>query len=479
MSHNNKAPGNTDSEQNDIPDILKNTLSLSKKEAMASSAMTATCDNFINAFAIYLRATSLQMGWLTAIPQLAGAFMQLTSVWLGAFYMRKNIILICAYGQALVLVLMLGLALWHGENSITGLILLVVFYHGLTNLIQPQWRAWIGSIVPQRQRGQYFAGRTRLTMAISLLVFIGGGSLLSLSERAGITWLGFSGLFLVAAIGRIISGRLLARMHDPAPQPSLVEPDTFFSTLREIRHSMHDKTFRSYSLFVAGMQGAVAISAPFFAVYMLNDLNFTYLQFSLNSIASIATQFLTLSMWGRVSDQHGNRIIMLGCSVAIPIVPMLWMVMPNFYYLLLVQIISGVVWSGFNLSTSNYLYDIRPHHTNFATYAAVQSGICAILVFIGAVGGGLLASRSLVIRDSFHLPLGSPLFLVFLISGLIRAGVLIWFIPYAEEPTIRTRPQLLKIIFRVARFNAISGVVLDWLTVTEKSLPDKDEAESD
>ncbi len=38
----------------------------------------------------------------------------------------------------------------------------------------------------------------------------------------------------------------------------------------------------------------------------------------------------------------------------------------------------------------------------------------------------------------------------------------------AEEPHIRTRPQLLQIIFRVARYNTISGVVLDWLTVTEK-----------
>ncbi len=470
--------GNSTSDQGISQEALKQTLSLSRKEAMASSAMTATCDNFINAFAIYLRASALQMGWLTAIPQLVGALMQLSSVWLGAYCRRKNIILICAYFQAAVLVMMLALSLWHGENAMAWLIGLVICYHGLSNLIQPQWRAWIGSIVPQRERGQYFAGRTRLTMAVSLLVFITGGAVLSLSEASGVTWLGFASLFLIGAIGRIVSGKLLARMHDPAPHPILEEPDIFFSTLREIRSSMHDRTFRSYSLFVAGMQGAVAISAPFFAVYMLNDLEFTYLQFSLNSIASIATQFLTLSMWGRVSDQHGNRIIMLGCSVAIPIVPLLWMVMPNFYYLLLVQVISGVVWSGFNLSTSNYLYDIRPHHTNFATYAAVQSGICACLVFIGAIFGGLLASVAPAIRDTLHLPLASHLFLVFLISGLVRAAVLIWFIPHAEEPSIRTRPQLLKIIFRVARFNAISGVVLDWLTVTEKPSSDKDDPES-
>lgn len=449
-------------------DILRQTLALSKKEAMASSAMTATCDNFIYAFAIYLRATSLQLGWLTAIPQLTGACMQLMSVWLDTYCGRKAIILFCAWCQAVVLGLMTILALWHGKNAITFLVLLVVTYHALTNLIQPQWRAWMGSIVPQRERGVYFASRTRLTMAVSLIIFIGGGGVLSLTDNFDITWLGFAALFCVGCIGRIVSGRLLTAMHDPAPTPTLPEPDAFFATLREVRLAMHDTTFRSYSLFVAGMQGAVAITAPFFAVYMLNDLEFTYLEYSLNNIASIGTQFLTLSMWGRFSDKHGNRIMMLGCSVAIPILPLLWMVMPNFYYLLLVQVLSGLVWSGFNLSTANYLYDIRPHHTNFATYAAVQSGICAVFVFVGAIVGGVLASVAPLIRDSLNLPVASALFLVFLISGLVRAGVLIWFIPHAEEPSIRSRPQLLKIIFRIARFNTISGVVLDWLTITQK-----------
>jgi len=92
------------------------------------------------------------------------------------------------------------------------------------------------------------------------------------------------------------------------------------------------------------------------------------------------------------------------------------------------------------------------------------------MVFIGAITGGWLASVAPDIQTSLNLPLYSPLFLVFLFSGLLRAGVLIWFIPHAEEPDIRTRPQLLKLIFRIARFNAVSGVVLDWLTVTEKPL---------
>jgi len=172
-------PASTGVDDTDPTGQLQTTLDLSRKEAMASSAMTTTCDNFINAFAIYLKATSLQMGWLTAIPQVIGAIMQLLSVLVGAWLPRKKIILFGARMQTVLLVLMATLAAWHTGPVVSMLIMLVICYHAMTNLIQPQWRAWMGSIVPQQQRGVYFASRTRITMAVSLLIFVSGGVLLS------------------------------------------------------------------------------------------------------------------------------------------------------------------------------------------------------------------------------------------------------------------------------------------------------------
>ena len=180
-------------------------------------------------------------------------------------------------------------------------------------------------------------------------------------------------MFLAAAIGRSVSCYHLWRMHDPVPLPVVAETNQLVSTLRLFAHAMHDRTFRNYTIFIACMQGMVAISAPFFAVYMLNELHFTYFQYALNLMASIAVQFLMLRFWGKISDSQGNRLVMLVCGFMIPILPILWLFSSSFYYLLLVQMISGLFWSGFTLTTANYLYDIRPHHTNFATYAAVQA----------------------------------------------------------------------------------------------------------
>jgi MFS family permease len=452
---------------------LLKTLEHSQREAVASSTMTATCDNYMNAFALHLGATSIQMGFLTAVPQLLGSLMQLVSVWLGTFLTRRMLVLLTAVMQAALMFAFAALAVQRSINLVPTLILLVILYHCASHLIQPQWRAWMGSLVPQKQRGVFFAARTRLTMATSLAVFLGGGLFLSFTDIFGMAWLGFAFLFVVAMLGRAFSCYFLFGMHDPAPQPVVPVSDQFYTTLRIVREAFSDGVFRHYSLFVAGMQGMVAISGPFFAVYMLNELQMSYFQYSINQMVYIATQFAMLPLWGRLNDKHGSRYIMLVCSTIMPIVPVLWLFSTSEWYLLLVQVVSGLVWSGFNLTTANYLYDIRPHQTNFATYAAIQAIVTAGFVFVGGISGGYLAALSAVVVDWFQFDLTSSLYIVFVTSGILRAVVLLWFIPRAEEPRIRRRSHLLKLVYRVARYNSISGIVLDWLTVTEKENKDQ------
>jgi MFS family permease len=330
----------------------------------------------------------VQIGFLTAVPPLLGSFMQLVSVWIGSFLTRRRLVLFTAILQTGLMLCLASVALLRNPDTVQTLIQLIVLYHCASHLIQPQWRAWMGSIVPQKQRGVFFAQRTRLTMATSLAMFLGGGLLLSLTDAVGLAGVGFFLMFLAAAFGRALSCRFLWLMHDPEPQPVLPEANVFYSTLRIVSQSLRDATFRNYSLFVAGMQGVVAVSGPFFAVYMLTELHFTYFEYSLSLTSYIATQFLTLRWWGRVSDRYGNRLVMLLCSALLPVVPVLWLFSANYWYILSIQVVSGIAWSGFNLTTANYLYDIRPHHTNFATYAAVQALITAAAVFCGGIFGG-------------------------------------------------------------------------------------------
>jgi MFS family permease len=449
---------------------LRRTLRLSQKEAVASAAMTATGDNFFNAFAIHLQATATQIGALTAIPQLFGASMQLLSIWIGTRLSRKRLVVVMAGFQALVVAAIGWIAMARLEQPSVWLIVLASIYSAALNLIQPHWRAWMGSIVPARRRGTFFAGRTRLTMVSSLLIFVAGGGLLTLCAKTGSAGLGFALLFTFAALGRGCSAVLLWKMHDPEPIGQDQSHRSLGASIGQMMKALHDPGFRHYTFFLSGMMGVVAISAPFFAVYMLNGLGFTYLQYSLNAAASIVTQFLLLGFWGKFSDRYGNRTVILLTGCTLPCLPLLWLVSPDFYYLLLVQVISGGVWSGFTLSTSNFLYDLRPHRTGFAAYAAIQASITAALVFVGGLAGGFLAAYAPQVTAALPdwITPSNPLFLVFATSALLRVGVIAWFIPRINEPQIRRRPGGLKLIYRISRFSPLSGISLDWLTVTRR-----------
>jgi MFS family permease len=282
------------------------------------------------------------------------------------------------------------------------------------------------------------------------------------------TWIGFAFLFGIAATGRLFSSFLLGAMHDPGARHPGSDAE-LINTWHQLRLAFRDPVFRRYSLFVATMQGAVAISAPFFAVYMLRDLQFTYLQYSINSIASVATQFALLNFWGRFADRFGNRSVMVISSSIIPIVPLLWLISPDPYFLIGAQIVSGFAWSAFTLSTANYLYDIRPHHTNFAFYAAIQSATSAFCVCCGALLGGYVASHSPAVwNDLLELNWGGSLFLVFIVTAIFRIIVALYYIPRLHEPQQRKRPNMLQLILRVSRINAISGISLDFVSITKK-----------
>ena len=92
-------------------------------------------------------------------------------------------------------------------------------------------------------------------------------------------------------------------------------------------------------------------------------------------------------------------------------------------------------------------------------------------MFFGALLGGYLASAlpalMALLPEAWRLE--HSVVLIFATSSLFRVGIAAWFIPRSVELRVRHRPDLLHVVYRVARFTPGAGIVLDWLTVTRKS----------
>jgi len=310
------------------------------KDGVSYAVMMGCGETYLGPFGIFLRATTLQIGLLATLPQLFGALMQ----WVAALKMdrlrsRRRIILAGVATQAISLVPIALLPLLFGSGSMPILYLLVltVVYHGANGSTVPIWNSLIGDLVPANIRGRFFGYRNRLTGMSSFISLILAGVILDLFDRADKTAVGFLIIFSVAFLARLNSLRWLSKYEDPE---FFIAPDQAFTFRQFLRRSPYSN-FAKFVFFVGAINFGVSFSAPYFALYMLRDLHFSYVEFTIVSGIATISQFLTFRYWGELSDRFGNKKILNVCGWGIAVVPMLWLVSPNILYLVIIQIYSG------------------------------------------------------------------------------------------------------------------------------------------
>jgi len=429
------------------------------RDGSAYAFMAGSGETYFSAFAVFLRASTAQIGFLASVPPLVASFAQLLSAWLGhRTGQRKRIILTGAFLQALIWCPMALLPLYFRDVAVEVFIVCVTLFYAFGNLAAPQWSSLMGELVAERKRGRFFARRTRISSITSFIALVLAGIVLHTFDESDTTDLGFLLIFSLAFIARLISFYHLLQVYDPPGHVAAIEVPVSASLWQRLFHSR----FVRFSLYFSAMQFSVAIASPFFSVYLLRDLQFNYVEFMACSAVMVVIQFLTLTRWGRISDIFGNRIILRVCGSLIPLLPMLWLVSPNFYYLLTIQCFSGFIWAGFSLSASNYLFDLLPVNKR-ATFMAIHGVLASIGTFLGAIIGGYLGSvlpADLTIGTlEFHLL--TPLYHLFIVSCLLRATTSLLFLPKIREARKVKTTTVRRLIFRVVRFNPLTGLIFD------------------
>lgn len=445
-------------------------------DGAAYAFMAGSGETYFSAFAIFLKATTTQIGFLASVPPLVASFAQLLSAWLGHHTgQRKRIILVGASLQALIWCPMALLPMFYREHAIEWFIGCVTLYYAFGNLAAPQWSSLMGELVAERKRGRFFARRTRISSVTSFIALVLAGVVLNNFAQSDTTQLGFLLIFSVAFIARLVSVYHLLQMYDPPGHVASMEVPIQASLWHRLLHSR----FARFSLYFTAMQLSVAIASPFFSVYLLRDLHFSYIEFMACSAIMVVIQFLTLTRWGRISDIFGNRIILMVCGSLIPLLPLLWLFSANFFYLLMIQSFSGFIWAGFTLSSSNYLYDLLPSDKR-STFMAVHNVAASIGIFLGALLGGYLGS---VLPAQFsigalQIDWLSPLYHIFIISFVLRAITAMVFLPKIREARKVKPTTLRRLIFRVVRFNPLTGLIFDVVGSRKKQTINADNTQS-
>ncbi len=416
----------------------KKSLELSIKEGSAASVMSGAGSSFISPFALALNASNLQIGFLSSFVGLIGPLAQLQSIHLMEHYSRKKIVVITVLIQALLwLPIMLLGAMYYFKFWLDYLaILLIIFYSlniGVGAIASPAWFSWMGDLVPENKRGKYFSRRNRITGFVAIISMLIAGIALDFFKTKGLVLTGFTIIFSVSIISRLYSAGLLNKHYSPKFK---LKNGYYFSFNDFIKKGLNTN-FGRFTMYVALINFAVAIAAPFFTVYMLRDLGLSYIWFTLISLSSSVFSLLVFPFWGKFADKYGNRMVIIISSIFLPLVPILWIISPSKLYLLFVpSLVGGIFWAGFNLSAFNFIYDCtNPEHR--AICSVYHNMIVGIGIFAGAIFGGLIAKYSSITI------MGNVFFFIFAVSGVLRIVFALIYLPKIKEIKHFPKPPML------------------------------------
>ncbi|MEJ1934983.1 MFS transporter, partial [Nostoc sp. NIES-2111] len=397
-------------------------------------------------FLLELGAGPVEIGLLAAIPQVVNLLQPL-----GAYLVNRSLSFrkysISIFLPPRLLWLILVPAIWLTKSSyiagqqVVHLTLIILLIGNIIEALgRAPWLGWSAVLVPQKLRGRYFGFRSSI---LGLTNFVGVPLLgLLVSVWPGGTLKGYSAILLVGIILGAISIGCQIWMTDVNPQ-ALKNQDAETPQPQGIDFSLlKDTNFLKFVLYLSIWCFAVNISAPFFNLYLLDNLNINISVVTTYHGLGTAANMLMLLLWGKLADRIGNRPLLILVGVLVAITPLLWLAVGSnqisfWVYLPLLHILAGGTWAAIDLCTNNMMMGIAPLRYQ-SGYFAIAGAVAGITGALGITFGSFLAGFSAI----------GGLLGVFVLSGLLRMVALVPLVFVQEQRSI-SLSQLIRILLPI------------------------------
>jgi MFS family permease len=400
---------------------LRRALRLSVAEGCTWALMIGLAESYFIAIAVHLGATPLQLGLVVALPLALGGLGPLTAIALLRWRPRRRPLAVAAVAVQVAVLAGLSLLLARGRLALPELIAGICLYQMAGQGAGTAWASWYGDVVAAETRGRWFSFRNRFIYLATTAGLVGGGLIMHRLAPGGTAAPGSASAFAVllglAAVFRLMSGGLL-----------LASPEPEFRGLLPRRQAvMAARTRQGGQALRILLLGAlfhftVYWSSPYFAPFMFDELQFTYLQYMAASLTAILAKMAASLGWGRLVDRYGARGVFLVCMVFIALIPLPWVWARGLGVVIFAQLVSGSSWSGFEVGYLSLLLENSRSRERPYLFALQSLGngwmqlagaMVASLVIMPRVGG---------FRDIFAISMAGRL-LVAMSAPLVLAGL--------------------------------------------------------
>jgi MFS family permease len=385
---------------------------------------------------VNLQATSFEIGILASIPMLAN-FVQPVGAWLGDRFPSRHYYCAGVYFPSRLVwgFLLVGIGLYANgymnRDWLVGWTMVVAFAsHLMGGLGSAAWLSWMAALVPKQLRGRYFSIRNSAANLTSLIAIALAGFWVANYPRGELE--GFGIALGIGILAGILSLAFQWQMVDVNPQgeirstydrenPNLRE-DKIESIREEVRSTeliltpvekvepapektsekesflatlVRDRNLQGFLLYFGVWMFAINLSAPFFNVYLLQNLHIDVGWVTLyNSLASGANLAFMIP-FGRWSDKIGNRLLLLTIGFVMAALPIFWLgtgvdTISLWVGLPLLFMLNGMASGAIDLCGNNLQLEIAPENDR-AKYFGITAAVAGVSGALGTIAGGGLA----------------------------------------------------------------------------------------
>ncbi len=405
-------------------------------------------DNYTVPFSLAVNSTPFQAGILGASAGIISPLGQFVGSRAMEKHSRRGVLLTGILGQAFLMATFMFLAFSYqteliGSEITWALLFLAIFYFFSGGMMGPPWVSLMGDVIPEEGRGRYFAKRNLINNIIALSGTLLIAIMLDWYKAIEMVIWGFVFVFLIGCITRIFSFIFFTQHYFPPFDFQPTDHIKFTDFVRELPKS----NFGHFTIFVALLVFGQWIAGPFFTIYMLEELGFTYTELILVNLSTSAFGLFLFPVFGKIADKYGNVLLLRLGAIIIPFLPFMWLFLRTPTEIILgPQLFGGIGWTAFNFATSNMIYDNIPAHKR-GEYVAFYN----IFLGIGIISGGIIGSLLVAFAPEQFMDI---YLFIFLLSFIVRGIVVIIFLPKIKEVrAVKAKPI----------YNVKNAAIYKWL----------------
>jgi hypothetical protein len=369
----------------------RRTLLLTYWDGAFTALMIGFSESFAIVWGVKMGLSLVQIGVLSTLPILIGAFAQ----WIIPPLISNKNLKVGIQLAHLVQITGLGLLLsLKGNDEIYFQLLIALTFYWVGGMVTgPLWLDWISGWLPHGKFSRFLGKRNSFVAAITLFSFLSAAVLVGGFERE----FNPDRFFIIFAGGftaRVVSW-IVIWFHS---SPPLRKNPTLAIGIQKLSERSRKPVY-AIICFTVLFKFVVNIASPFFLPYMFEELKFDLATYVLITAIPFLGRTLYVAKWGEAARQIKPFVGLQIACFGIAANAFFWSLAARPAFLGFVEFLSGVMWGGFDLFVVLIVQNYWPGS------ARKILGFHLALMSLASLGGAAVGAHILKVNGGDYIAL--------------------------------------------------------------------------